>query len=232
MRLDELLVRLKRGDTPMTRLALDAYHRLMTLNLPDTLATRAVYGSLYRGWHLWEEASEFLTGKLLFEPMVRARFHSVGARLRLTGLPYITGHPKIVIGDDCRFGRFAVASGRFLDEPTLTFGDGCTIGSDVFFSVNERITLGKRVGVAGHVSILDSDGHPSDPERRRRGDPLTPDDVEPVTIGDMVWVGRGAHVLKGVTIGEGAIVAAGSVVATDVPAGALAMGVPARVVKR
>jgi acetyltransferase-like isoleucine patch superfamily enzyme len=47
-----------------------------------------------------------------------------------------------------------------------------------------------------------------------------------------VWIGRGAHILKGVTIGRGAIVAAGSVVASDVPAGAMAMGVPARIVKR
>jgi acetyltransferase-like isoleucine patch superfamily enzyme len=232
VKLDELLVMLKRGETPMTRLALDAYKRLTKFNLPDTVATRAVYGSLYRGWHFWQETSEFLASKLVIEPMVRARFHSVGARLQVSSLPYVTGHPKIVVGDDCKFSKFAVSAGRFVDEPELIFGDGCTIGSSVFFSVNKRITLGRRVGVAGRVAISDSDGHPSDPERRRRGEQMTADDILPVTIGDLVWIGRDAHVLKGVTIGDGAIVASGSVVATDVPAGALAMGVPARVVKR
>jgi acetyltransferase-like isoleucine patch superfamily enzyme len=204
----------------------------MQFNLPDTVATRAVYGSLYRGYSFWQEASEWLTGKLVIEPMVRARFHSVGARLQMSHLPNLSGHTRITVGDDCRFSKFAVTSGRFVDEPELIFGDGCTIGSNVFFSVNKRVQLGNRVGVAGRVAISDSDGHPSDPERRKRGEQMTADDILPVTVGDFVWIGRDAHVLKGVTIGEGAVVASGSVVATDVPAGALAMGVPARVVKR
>jgi acetyltransferase-like isoleucine patch superfamily enzyme len=64
-----------------------------------------------------------------------------------------------------------------------------------------------------------------------RGEPLAPNDISPVTIHDYAWIGRDAHVLKGVTIGAGAIVASGSVVATDVPDGAIAMGVPARVIR-
>ena len=66
---------------------------------------------------------------------------------------------------------------------------------------------------------------------RMRGEPLAAEDIAPVTIHDYAWVGRDAHVLKGVTIGAGAIVASGSVVATDVPDGAIAMGVPARVIR-
>jgi acetyltransferase-like isoleucine patch superfamily enzyme len=88
------------------------------------------------------------------------------------------------------------------------------------------------VGIAGRVAISDSDGHPADPERRKRGEQMSAEDIKPVTIEDGVWIGRDAHILKGVTIGEGAVVASGSVVASDVPAGALAMGVPARIVKR
>jgi maltose O-acetyltransferase len=61
---------------------------------------------------------------------------------------------------------------------------------------------------------------------------LLENEIAPVTIQDYAWIGRGAHVLKGVTIGRGAVVAAGSTVVTDVPDGALAMGVPARVLKR
>ena len=51
-------------------------------------------------------------------------------------------------------------------------------------------------------------------------------------IKDNAWIGHGCHILKGVTIGEGAVVAAGSTVISDVPDGALAMGVPARMVKK
>jgi acetyltransferase-like isoleucine patch superfamily enzyme len=68
--------------------------------------------------------------------------------------------------------------------------------------------------------------------RVEAGESLSGDDIAPVVIHDYAWIGRDAHVLKGVTIGAGAIVASGSVVATDVPDGAIAMGVPARVIRR
>ena len=55
--------------------------------------------------------------------------------------------------------------------------------------------------------------------------------IQPVHIGDHVWIGARAVVLKGVTIGDGAIVAAGAVVVDNVPPRALAAGVPARVVR-
>ena len=230
--ISDLILRVKRGDSPAARLARDAYHRLLALNLPDGAAIRQLYASLYWAHDAFESGSELLASKLLYEPMVRARFHAVGKRLRISSLPYVVGHTRITIGDDCNFGRFAVASGKFVDEPELIFGDHCTVGTNVFFSVNKRISIGNHVGIAGRVAISDSDGHPSDPERRLRGEPMGPEDILPVTIRDHVWIGRDAHILKGVTIGRGAIVASGSVVATDVPAGALAMGVPARVVKR
>lgn len=229
---ERLILQVKRGETPAARLLRDAYRGLMSLNVPDTPATRRLYASLYYAHDTVQAGSEMLAAKLLYEPMMRARFHSVGKRVHVSRLPYVIGHARITVGDDCRFGKFAVASGRFVDEPELTFGDGCTIGSDVFFSVNKRITIGNRVGIAGRVAISDSDGHPSDPERRARGEQMTAEDILPVTIEDNVWIGRDAHILKGVTIGRGAVVASGSVVASDVPAGALAMGVPARVVKR
>ena len=54
-------------------------------------------------------------------------------------------------------------------------------------------------------------------------------DIRPVQIGRDAWIGSGAHILKGVTIGEGAVVAANSVVISDVPAYALVMGNPAEV---
>ena len=56
--------------------------------------------------------------------------------------------------------------------------------------------------------------------------------AQPITIGKHVWIGQNAMILKGVNIGDGAVIAAGAVVTKDVPAGCLAAGVPAKVIKK
>lgn len=222
----------KRRDSAAARIAHDTYRRLLSLNVPDTPAMRSFYGLVNVANDVLTEASEWVGAKLLYEPMLRARCESVGARVQLHSKPYIRGHARITIGDDCRFSSFAVASGRFVDHPELVFGNGVVVASHVLFAVNKRITIENNVGIAGDVTIRDSDGHPSDPERRMRGELLCEEDIAPVTLCEFSWIGRGAQVMKGVTVGRGAIVASGSVVASDVPDGAIAMGVPARIIKR
>lgn len=229
---DQLVVRIKRGESPATRLARDAYKRLVAFDLPDHEALRVLYGSLYRAHDAWEGLRELALGKLLYEPMVRARFRHVGKRLSVSALPYIDGHAQVTIGDDCSFSRFTVVSGRFTDTPELIFGDHCTVSSNAVFLVNKRVTIGSFVSIAPFVSISDSDGHPLDPTRRMNHDALRAEEIAPVTIHDHAWIGRDAHVMKGVTIGRAAIVASGSVVTGDVPPESLAMGVPARIIKK
>jgi acetyltransferase-like isoleucine patch superfamily enzyme len=180
----------------------------------------------------WVDAREILLAKLVWEPMLRARCERVGQGVHLTRAPYIRGHARILIGDNCSFSSLDVQSGRFCDSPELRIGNSCHVGSDNLFAVNERIAIGDHVGMSQRVVVRDSDGHPTDLARRMRGESLAPEDIAPVTIHDYAWIGRDAHVLKGVTIGAGAIVASGSVVATDVPDGAIAMGVPARIIRQ
>jgi acetyltransferase-like isoleucine patch superfamily enzyme len=230
--IDQLILKIKRAETPTTRLLHDAYRSLQAWNVPETEAVRRLYGSIYYAHDAWTAMTEYLGGKLLYEPMLRARCHHVGARLRLTGLPYLSGHARISIGDDCALGPFTVLSGRFCDQPELTIGDHCTVGTGAYFSVSKRIRIGNHVSIAKHVSISDGDGHPTDLERRMRDEPLAAEDLGEITIEDYAWIGRDAHVLKGVTIGRGAIVATGSVVASDVPPNSMAMGVPARIIKK
>jgi acetyltransferase-like isoleucine patch superfamily enzyme len=121
---------------------------------------------------------------------------------------------------------------------------GCVeIGDDTVlvgatFLCAERIRIGARCIVSHQVTLADSDFHPLDPEERIRdavanapyGDKaLRPPIVtRPITIGDDCWIGIGAIILKGVTLGRGARVEPGAVVTRDVPEGAAVAGNPAR----
>jgi maltose O-acetyltransferase len=88
------------------------------------------------------------------------------------------------------------------------------------------ITLGDDVQLGPNVQLL-TPTHPLDPDLRRR----KWEAAEPISVGDNVWIGGGAIVLPGVTIGANTVVGAGAVVTKDLPAGVLAVGNPARVVR-
>ena len=93
----------------------------------------------------------------------------------------------------------------------------------------EQITIGDNVTVGANSTIVDTDFHPIEPESRR----LTPQDAktDPIVIEDDVFIGMNCLVLKGVHIGRGSTVGAGSVVTRDVPPGVIVAGNPARVVQ-
>ena len=121
---------------------------------------------------------------------------------------------------------------------TIRIGESSYLGDDCLLSAASGIEIGKGVLVAHGVQLFDNDSHPVDPGARRRdyealrtGGPREPISAAPIRIGDHAWIGFGAVILKGVTVGEGAVVAAGSVVVRDVPAGTVVAGNPARVVK-
>ena len=124
-------------------------------------------------------------------------------------------------------GRVALQRGLriVVDSGALTIGAGTNVnGLGTKILVATSVTIGAGCTFSWDVQILDNDFHA-----------LTVGGVEqpssaPIVIGDRVWVGTRAVILKGVTIGNGAVVAAGAVVNKDVPAGAVVAGVPARVV--
>ena len=123
-------------------------------------------------------------------------------------------------------GAFKIYSGArvYINEGAqLVLGSGY-INSSLNLSCFERIVIGKEVAISEGVTIRDSDDHAitSSPTHKR---------TSPVTIGNNVWIGMNATILKGVNIGDGAVVAAGAVVSKDVPARTLVAGVPARVVR-
>ena len=88
------------------------------------------------------------------------------------------------------------------------------------------VTIGDDVQIGPHVQLL-TPTHPVEPEPRR----AKWEAAEPISIGDNVWLGGGVVVCPGVTIGADTVVGAGAVVTRDLPAGVLAVGSPARVVR-
>ena len=108
---------------------------------------------------------------------------------------------------------------------SITIGDYALLSPGVRINACDEIVLGDSVMMAAGSYITDSDWH----EMYDRGNRATA--VNPVYIGDNVWIGDHAMVLKGVTIGENSVVAAGAVVVKDVPANVVVAGNPAKIVK-
>ena len=122
----------------------------------------------------------------------------------------------------------------------ITIGSRIELTEGCDLDVVESLTLGDDVFIAAQVYIADHDSHSSDWEVRakdhyarregRKDWAVVP--RAPVRIEDKAWIGRRAMVLKGVTVGEGAIVAAGAVVTRSVPPWTVVAGVPAEEIKK
>lgn len=165
------------------------------------------------------------------EPLFRGRCEVVGKRFRLSKMPFVVGHAKIYIGDDVNFfGKVDIFSGRMFDEPKLIIHNRVDIGHNVIFVVNREIVIEDDVNVAYGVRFMDSDAHPRDVMERIADLPPRAEEIKPVRICKNAWIGQNVFILKGVTIGEGAVIGVNSVVVTDIPPYSVAMGNPARVV--
>lgn len=121
----------------------------------------------------------------------------------------------------------------------LIIEDMVYIGDDCLISCSKEIRIGRYSMLAHGVQLFDNDSHPIDSEERIEdyravlGKKPERSFIEsaPIQIGEKVWVGFNSIVLKGVTIGEGSVIAAGSLVVRDIPPYTLAAGNPARVIK-
>lgn len=113
------------------------------------------------------------------------------------------------------------------ESGTLDIGDDVVLSRGVHLVAFASVSLGAGTMVGEYASVRDANHRRGDGEIRHSGH-----DARPVVIGRQVWIGRGACVLAGVRIGDGAVVAANAVVTHDVPAGVVVAGVPARPVQR
>ena len=130
----------------------------------------------------------------------------------------------IRIGDGVFIGRNTILSCK---NGEIELADGANLGFNCEIFSASRVAIGKSVLMAAYSYVIGGDHDFSDPskpvlEQRRTS--------AGVTIGDGVWMGAGAKILDGVIVGDGAVIGAGAVVRESVPAGAIAVGIPARVV--
>ncbi len=207
--------------------------RLLSVGIPVRGPVKSIFSFIYGMHILIREGFIFLMRFIYGEPLFRSQCEDVGAGLWMEKLPDIQGRGRIVIGKNVRIsGKPTIAFSRHLQsQPEFIVGDGTFIAHNTVFAIAQSIRIGKNCLVAGGTTIIDNDGHPLDPDRRRRKDKLLIEEIQPVVIGDDVWLGGSAVVLKGVTIGDRAVVASRAVVTKDVAPDTVVAGNPARVVK-
>lgn len=140
----------------------------------------------------------------------------LGDHVKMNGSLASQNHGKIYLGNYIRMGR------------------NSTVGSVL------SVKIGDCTAIADWVVIMDNNNHPINPDDRFiwSKTPENPEynkwrysDAKPIVIGNNVWIGSRARIIKGVTIGDNSIVAANSVVTKDVPANSIAAGNPAKIVK-
>jgi acetyltransferase-like isoleucine patch superfamily enzyme len=208
--IQSLIRKVKRRETPLARLAYRAAKRVRTFEMP---APRAIFLPVWYAHHAVVNGWRWLTRALYYQPMFRARCERVGRNLHVDlGAPYVYGDIRIRIGDNVRMSAVssfvATSAGN---APVLEVGNDTYLGGRLTISVGSRVSIGSHVLIADNVFIADNPGHPLDAVKRRTQG-VDPDQIRPVTIGDDVWIGHGCKIMPGVTIGEGAVIGAASIV--------------------
>lgn len=203
--------------------------------MPDRRERTSVFDT---PWKLRAELRRIATA-----PLTHAYLRSHGVRIgqgaKLYGTPLVQRHRGSSItagtglvlrswtGSNPLGGRRCILA-TWSAEATIDLGEECKATGLVVVS-ESAVRIGDRVRLGAGCTIVDTDFHPVDPDNRS-SDPRRGRSV-PVTIGDDVFLGMGTIVLKGVEIGAGTVVSAGSLVAESLPPGVIARGNPAVVVR-
>lgn len=222
---------LKAGDTPLAR---RLYALAKTARASSFPVIPPVHRPLYAAHRAALTAVANLTRILWLTPLFQSRLTKPARRLFLYGgMPLVTGPLKITIGDDSRISGQTTFSGRAAsrETPELVIGRNVGVGWQTTIAVGRKVILGDNVRIAGRAFLAGYPGHPVDAADRAAGRPDTEDQIGDIVIGRDAWLATNVTVVAGVTIGEGAIIAAGSVVTRDIPPYTLAAGAPARPIR-
>ena len=125
-----------------------------------------------------------------------------------------------------------LGSGTILLEPrspesVIAIGEATAMSNNVSIIAMGSVRIGQHCVIGDMTQIFDCDFHEFEPARRNAG----AGSIEPVCLGDNVWIGSRVMILRGVTIGDNSIIGAGSVVTRSIPPDSIAAGVPAKVIR-
>jgi acetyltransferase-like isoleucine patch superfamily enzyme len=170
----------------------------------------------------------------VLEPLVRLWAHTrlserIGHRLDPTVV--VLGVPEIHGTGNLRLGRrLYLYPGLYLETregAEIQIGDEVVMSRGVHLVAFAGIRIGDGSMIGEYSSLRDANHRVGTAQDLR----WSGHDSRPIEIGRQVWIGRGVTVLPGVTIGDGAVIGANAVVTRDIPAGAVAVGIPARVIR-
>jgi len=168
------------------------------------------------------------------------RWHGVkyGHNLKMSFFPKCCRHlnGRIEVGDNCKIKNHLSENLAGIVHPTVLFADNdayLKIGNNVGISgavlyCTKEINIEDNVNIGANAKVYDTDFHPIDAQKRMRGESGK---NAPVRICKDAWIGANATVLKGVTVGERSIVAAGAVVTRNVPPDSIVGGIPANLIR-
>ncbi len=156
-----------------------------------------------------------------------------GWRWRTDGLLFLGPRLELEIGRKARveFGRFVwIGHGTKIrcHEGVVEIGAKTVMGQECTISAYKQVRIGEQCVIADRAMFIDFDHGVVEVERPIRQQGIYTRDVE---VGSNVWIGYGACILRGVSVGDNSIVGTNSVVTKDVPANAVVAGVPARIVR-
>ncbi|OED56071.1 acetyltransferase [Aliivibrio fischeri] len=222
---------LKEGESPLalTLFRIAKFIRHFELPTPRLL-NKVLYGlhkTLCTQWQAF-------THLIFYVPAFKGRLESYGKRTLLYGgLPFFSGPLTMRIGNDCRISGQTTFSGRTnSDNPTLEVGNNVDICWQTTIAVGNKVIIGDNVRIAGQGFLCGYPGHPIDPTERALGKPELDSQVGDIILEQDVWLGSRVSIIGNVTVGEGTIVASGSVVTKSLPSFVLAAGNPAKVIKK
>jgi acetyltransferase-like isoleucine patch superfamily enzyme len=180
-----------------------------------------------RANHMLSRSYAILLARYL---LMKLRF---GRRLQTDGICFICPRVKLEIGRNAtlRIGRWAWighASKIRVHEGEVSIGAKTVIGQECTISAFQHVSIGRECIIADRVMLIDFDHGVAEVERPIRLQGIYKRDVR---VGNNVWIGYGACVLRGVTVGDNAIIGTSSVVTKSMPANAVVAGSPARTIR-
>jgi acetyltransferase-like isoleucine patch superfamily enzyme len=171
---------------------------------------------------------------VLVARLLRRRFLSTyGSRLKLDGLAFIGPGVVLQIGPEAsielgRWSWYGHGTKIRCHEGTVSIGAKTVMGQECTISAFQHVSIGRECVIADRVMLIDFDHGMVEVERPVREQGIYKRDVR---VGNNVWIGYGACILRGVTVGDNAVIGTSAVVTHDVPANAVVAGVPARIIR-